>query len=514
VRLRSDIQIVSDNEFVRDFDDFRKFRKDRFLESTAFGFRHFGSDGSGAIVGGVGYADDRQNPDFDDRDRFLLQRAPSVTVDWLPTPVPQGQGLTFELGVDYTHFRPYERAEDALDLAPGDIVGDDLWADIGIAASTRIVDIIKNSSASQLQIDQALLALGVGDGRFEEGEPLNDQGHRVILYPHLARSFRLFDSLDVLPEVGWQQSLYTTRAQSFADRGLLMARLDVSSQLVGTLAPLGLPETTHVLEPRFGWALVQHQSQTNNPLFIPETAVPETRLRQLSLDNVVLDDADRIRSANVVTLGFGNRFYRTRGSHQRLLADVSLSGAYNFAARAGHFQQLILEGTTFGASGLVSRAILGYDLDRGRIAEGLAEATLPLDRWLPWVKRASITAGYRYRREIPRFFEAFPQVDAFDKFERGFERINQITVAGRVRLSQRWTIGARQVYSFENQIHQTNRWFFEYVSPCRCWGIHVDLDDNRNRGFQANATFSVMGFGESGERPFAGKSRFGSGLAY
>ena len=85
-RLRSDIQLVSDNEYIREFDDFRGYSKHRFLESTAFAFRHFGAGESGALVAALVYADDRQNPDYQDRDRFLLQRAPVVEAAWLPTP--------------------------------------------------------------------------------------------------------------------------------------------------------------------------------------------------------------------------------------------------------------------------------------------------------------------------------------------------------------------------------------------------------------------------------------------
>ncbi len=170
---------------------------------------------------------------------------------------------------------------------------------------------------------------------------------------------------------------------------------------------------------------------------------------------------------------------------------------------------MILDGTTLLASGLRTHCIFAYDLDQGRIDEGLAEVQVL--GIVPWVKRSSISLGYRYRKTIPRFFEAFPQVNAFDEFKRGFDEISQVQGAARIRLNPSWEVGSRQLYSLEKNIHQTNSWFIEYTSRCRCWAIRVDLADDRNRGFQAHANFTVLGFGGNADRPFAGKqTRFGS----
>ena len=37
----------------------------------------------------------------------------------------------------------------------------------------------------------------------------------------------------------------------------------------------------HVLEPRVGWAFVSDRRQRNKPFYVPRTAAPERRLRQL-----------------------------------------------------------------------------------------------------------------------------------------------------------------------------------------------------------------------------------------
>ena len=101
--------------------------------------------------------------------------------------------------------------------------------------------------------------------------------------------------------------------------------------------------------------------------------------------------------------------------------------------------------------------------------------------------------------------------NAFDDFKTPLKEIKQVQGAARIRLNPYWEFGTRQIYSLEQSIHQTNSWFIEYTSRCRCWAIRVDLADDRNRGFQAHANFTLLGFGGDADRPFAGKqTRFGS----
>ena len=61
---------------------------------------------------------------------------------------------------------------------------------------------------------------------------------------------------------------------------------------------------THLLEPRIGYALVsRRRGSPANPLFVPRAAVEQQRLRELDLDNVTRDPADRIPEFNGVTAG-------------------------------------------------------------------------------------------------------------------------------------------------------------------------------------------------------------------
>lgn len=502
VRIRSDIQVVSDNDYVRDFSDFRDLRKDRFLESRVFGFGHFGAAGSGGLVVGGVYVDDRQNPDFDDRDKFVMQRAPDATLAWMPTPIPGAAGLSFEMGADYAHFRPYERAEIALDLDESQIVGDDLFADIGIAA---IVGVPSDPDDR--------MRFGVGDGRFQEGEPLNDYGHRVVLHPRVALPFRVADVVQVHPQVGWQQTLYTTRAQSFEQRGLVTARADVTTQVIGDLDLPGLPPILHRVEPRVGWAFVSDVSQRGNPLFVPPTRVPQDRIRQLSLGNVVGDSADRIESTNLLTVGAGNRFFVRGPKGPELRAEFDLSAGYDFeGSGVGDLAQLIVDGTVFAGAGIETDFNISYDLEKGRVAQGLFEFTIPVPKAVP-VKRGSyLRAGYRYRRDIPLFYENFDQGETFNRFRESFDSIQQITGRTRLRLTESWAVEYQFGYSLEESLMLANRAKLEYTSGCRCWAIQVTAEEDRSRGFQAAINFTILGFGQDITNPFKGGGLAGSSV--
>jgi len=496
VRVRSDVQVVSDNAYVSDFSEFREHDRDRFLESRVFGFGHFGPSDSGALVAGALYADDRQNPDINDRDKFLIQRPADATLAWLPTPIPGAAGLSLELDADYTYFRQWERAESELRLSSAQIVGDDLFADIGIAADPAFTS-----------------APGIGDGVFEEGEPLNDRGHRAILHPHLSHSLRLFDAVELLPEVGWQQTLYSTRGQGYAERGLLTARLDVATQVLGELDLPGLPAMIHRLEPRVGGAFVSDVGQTRKPLFVPPTAVPQERLRQLSLDNVVRDSSDRVDEARIVRVGLGNRFFAPGADGPQLRAELELSAGYDFTGSGvGEFQQVIADGAVFPGAGVQADFNLAYDVEEEDVAQALFDLSVPTPRWAFFESGSYVSAGYRYRRDIPLFFENFQIGEDFKEFEAVFERIHQVTGSTRLRLTERWAVEYQFGYSFEQSLMLRNRGALEYTSGCRCWAFKVGIEDDRTRGIQATVNFTILGFGQDLANPFRGGGLLGSDI--
>lgn len=517
LRLRSDIQIVSDNEYVRDFEEFNEYRRDRFLESVAFGFGHVGADGSGAGVVSAVYRDDRQNPDRADRDQYLLNRAGGAELAWLPTRLERVLGIEFGMGADYTHFWSRHRASDRLDLSNpvnGTVQGKDRFVDVGIPS---IPGLFPNPVTNAQQRAE----LGIADGVFQEGEPLNDEGHRVVLNPHVGHSFRFFDMLDLRPEVGWHETLYYTDAQPYDRRGFLTARADLHSQLLGGF-DLGDTRFGHLVEPRVSWAYVMNSSQSGNPFFVPQTRVPQDRLRQQSLDNVVLDDADRIDPANVVTLGVGNHFYVGDGKRQRLVAELDASVAYDFRdwkRGGGDFGLAVLEGRLLGWKRIRGSFNFAWDLEKSRVDQGLFDVTVPLDGVLGLKDSSRVRLGYRYRKEIGRFFENFessPLVDdvggTFDRFQEQFSEINQVTAATRLRLTAQWAIDYQVAYSIHRSQVLRNRGTLEYTSECRCWAIQAMVEDNRTRGLRGGINFTFLGFGMDRDEPFKGGGMLGSGV--
>ena len=223
MRFQSDVRLVSDNQWSFDFREFADSRPDRFLESSGFATRHFGSTGRHGLFGSIAFADDLQSPDDLDRDRFLLQRVPDIQFRELSAPISQaGPGELFvSLDTRYTHFRGLDRAERHFSDTP---VVDDIFLDTGIDALPNGYE--RDGSGRLVPGDGSLddAAPGPeGDGRFQEGEPLVDSGHRVVLNPRIAYPFRLADRIEVLPEASVHQTLYQTRRQGFSSRTLATA---------------------------------------------------------------------------------------------------------------------------------------------------------------------------------------------------------------------------------------------------------------------------------------------------
>jgi lipopolysaccharide assembly outer membrane protein LptD (OstA) len=252
--------------------------------------------------------------------------------------------------------------------------------------------------------------------------------------------------------------------------------------------------------------------------------VPETRLRQLSLDNVVLDGADRVGPANLLTAGFGNRFYsgpssQEAGGGRRLLAEFDLSVAWDFAGEgAGDPQLAVFEGEILGMRHLRTSFNFAYDLDHTRVEQGMLDLAVPLAGRLGLLPSSYVSLGYRYRQAIPLFFENFEiaRVDevggGFGRFTQSFSRINQVTARTRLRLSERWAIEYEAGYSLHRSLVLTNRGAIEFTSACRCWAIQLQAENDRTQGIQGGLRFTFLGLGSNLENPFAGGGMLGTGL--
>jgi LPS-assembly protein len=245
-RAKVDATFFSDNLYPYDFDDFREFKRDRFLESRAFVEKRFGPLQRYAFAGGVWWADDLQNPDDQDRDDFLLQRLPSLQLSGMPQALPGfAKRLYASFDTDYTHFYSRDRAQDVYPRA--NVVGDDVFLDTGIDAipdgqerdddgiivtldgdvvlpDGNVLTAEEYLASFPPEVEPPVLSPDghldnfppgpENDGRFDEGEPLGDRGHRLLLNPRIGIPFRIADLVEVLPEFGYHGTFYQTDGQS------------------------------------------------------------------------------------------------------------------------------------------------------------------------------------------------------------------------------------------------------------------------------------------------------------
>ena len=484
LRFQTEFLFASDNEYALDFDELRSHRADRLLESTASLGRSFGA-GRYGLLAAAHYTDDMQNPDDQDRDPFVLQRLPDVQAAVLPGPLAWLGWLQPSMDVDYTYFRPLESAVEERGtsrLEPG-------FLDIGVDSLPTAQErgpLSDPHRDDNLRIDpvNGTLEGTEGDGVFQEGEPLTDEGQRLWLHPRLAAPFQL-GGVEVYPEIGWHQTLYDTRERDFEQRGFLTGRVDLRAPLRRRFGA----GAVHVLEPLVGYALAWADSQSDNPLFVPATAIPQERLRALDLDAVTRDTADRVRRSNRVSFGFGNRFYgRPRdGGPARLLADFTLLGLYEF--EDGKFGSALLDGRAYPFRQTQARFNLSFDPEKARADEALAQ--------IGWrhPDGHGLSIGYRFVRRIPDVFEDYLFGERFDNY-RDLEHINQADAGLQMVLLSRWTLAYRIAYSFDQNLMIANRGIIEYLSRCRCWALGAELRADRARGVEVKVVYRLMGLGQ------------------
>ena len=341
-----------------------------------------------------------------------------------------------------------------------------------------------------------------GDGVYQEGELLADGGQRVLFAPRLGMPWRLADAVELYPEAGWHQVLYDAGDGGFASQGLLTGRVEVRTLLRRRFGD----SLTHWLEPRIGWAGIQRTTDRDDtPLFVPGTAVPQYRLRQLQLENVTLDAADRIESFNGVNFGFGNRFFGSPFSDgaARLLADVTLLGQYDFAH--SRWGRIVLDGSALPFEALAARFWASFDPEDAELDEGALA--------LAWRHEDGHAAeiGYRYLRQIPELFGAYPkQNDRFDTF-RKLGQVSQGNLGFRIAFLERWAFTWATAYSFENAFLIGNAGGIEYFSACGCWAGRLEIAQDRSSGVAVRLVYRLVGIGNDAENPFTPR---GAGPGY
>ncbi len=487
----TDLTLLSDNEMPFDFNDFSDFRSDRFLHSRALAATRFGPGDVFGFEAALLGSDDLQNPDDLDRDNLLLQRLPEVTWSATPTAVPFAPGLVASGDLEFVNFQRFGQPNQGI----RNLLVDDRFYDVGAdgvpdgqerdGAGNVVPDAHNDNSQSE------------GNGRFDEGEPLADSGQRVVVHPRLSYPMRVADLVEVNPEIGWYGTFYDTDNFGTDARNLFTGRLDLRSRARGEFElPFKMGAASHLIEPHVSWIVVRGDDGEANPLLVPNTAVPQDRLRQLAIDNQLLDPSDRIEELNSLVFGVRNRVLRRRVG--AMIADLDFSSEYRFEET--EFGPAVLQGEARLPRGFWVRFLSSVDVEAVEFAEGLA-----LFGWShSYGHQASLR--YRYIRNIPRFFEAFrSDSDRFNDFSDGFLRVNQIGGFARAQLTKQWATTFSGNFSFENALSLSNQFGLEYLSRCKCWAIRLEVDNDRVRGFSFGFNYRILGLGDDRERPFQGQ---------
>ena len=499
-RFKADYRFASDNAFPNDFRELSAAKPDRYLAAAAGVDGKLDATGRLGWFAGADYWNDRQAPDNTDRDHFLLNRLPELGLHALPGPVGPLDWLAPALDVEYARFDQQERPQDHYSDSRL-VTNDGRFYDSGFDGVPDDGEQGRNGQGDEggtrpdPNFDDFLNTGGPeADGVFQEGELLAEGGQRVRISPRLGLPWRIGNVLELYPEAGWQQVLYEGDSEGFASQGLLTGRVEART-LLRRRFPGGL---THLLEPRLGWALIQHtRDPETTPLFVPRTRLPQQRLRQLTLDNVTLDSADRISSFNGITFGFGNQIFGTPHDDgaARLLADFTLLGEYDFAH--SRWGEIVLDGSAQPLRSLATRFSAGFDPNDAQLDETYMG--------LGWRHEAghAIEIGYRYLRNVPRVFGAYPeQNDRFDSF-REISRVSQANLGFRVAFLEHWAATWAVAYSFERALLLGNRAGVEYFSACACWALRVELEQSRSSGVNSRIVLRLVGLGDDVRNPFA-----------
>jgi lipopolysaccharide assembly outer membrane protein LptD (OstA) len=478
-RFQTSYSFASDNDVPLDFDELSAARADRYLDATASLSRGFGANGRFGAVGLAWFADDLQSPDDVDRDEFLLQRMPQVQIAALPGGLPRVPLLRPSFDARYARF-------DAIDAPPNPF--DTGFLDVGIDAMDNAAEIARTTLPGPPADPHLDAGISEGDGSFQEGEPLTDAGHRVDLEPRLAAPVRLGRVAELYPEVGWHQTFYDSRERGADDRGLLTGRVDLRSRLRRRFGA----ELVHVVEPLVGWAYVSPRSQSDLPLFVPATALPQERIRSLDLDAPVRDPADRIERVHRLSFGATQRVFGAGepGPRGALRADVTVIGLYDL--EEDDFGNVVLDGRVSPAGLGSLRVQAGLDTDQGRVDEGLAQWSFSHR------DGHELIAMYRYLRDVPEVFEEFRTGDRFDHFEPE-DRVDEVAGSLRLAVTRQLSVSYRTAYSFETDLLLVNQGVVEYLSKCGCFTVGAELSEDRARGVSVRLIYRLVGLGRDEE---------------
>jgi LPS-assembly protein len=445
-RAVADLKAVSDNEYVDNFDDYGLFRRDVFLRSNLFAFNQFGKSGRVGVVAAMQYADDIQTASTTNIDRQLLQRLPRVTVRAMSARPGFLDGLGVVTGADteYTYFF----SRDGAQTLPGGLI--------------------------------------------------KDNGHRLRVYPRIARPMQIGGVLDLYPELGYAETLYGADIAGVSERGLYTAQADLRARMRGGLPGLfGGPGATHLLEPYANWTWIEPRSSGDTPIFAPASLRAQSRLLNLEPENRVLNPADRIASQNVLSIGFDNRFRRPgRGLRAgRMLSELRVAFEHDFERDA--IGRLIVDGRGLDHRFVRVDGSLAFDVEQRDFDEGLAGVRFSLPDYAIF-SRTYLRTNYRYVRETPIISALIPT------------EVNQINAGFGFWLADRLQVSYRTAYSLDDRERLASRGSVLYASRCKCWTAGIDVVEDRTHDVFVGFRYTITGLGREPADFFSGGSSFRS----
>ena len=202
------------------------------------------------------------------------------------------------------------------------------------------------------------------------------------------------------------------------------------------------------LEPRLRYTWIPYRDQSDLPVF--DTALPDLNIVQLFRTNRYVG-ADRLGDANEVAVGLTTRLLQADSGQQFLSATI---GQRFFIERP----RVLLPGEspeTRDASNLVG------EIEMTALRNWSARLAMEWDRDASNTVRSQASVQYRLRRDAV--------VNAGYRYREGL--LEQWDVSGAWRLSPKWQLFARQVYSLRDNQSIDRFAGFEYGSCC--WRIRL-----------------------------------------
>lgn len=472
-----DLLEMSDNSHVLDFEELpSSVRSMRFSESTAWG-----AYAGAGLVGDVQIArlDDLQSPNDLDRDDRLLDRLPDVALSVLPRSLgPLPLRGAFDLRYTYFWQEDHSRTETGTtsgipSVSPFSVR--DQFFDTGLDGT---FDGKEEDATGQFPggVDvngdnfDPLLGVGTeGNGVFDEGEPLADFGHRLDFYPRLLFTRRL-GVIESLSEVGFRETLYFPNRGDSETRELWTGRVDTRVRIDRDYR-VGDRTLRHVVEPSVGGGFVSRQQQADNPLFVPEGEVPQSRIQDGDLRVRLRNPTDRIEDERFVLGALANRLFLAPdrpGEAARQVAEVRVSSGYDF--ERDRALDLFLTAEVEPVPGVGVELDLGFDPKESHLAE--ARAALRIE------SRAGhdLAVSYRYIRDIPPFFEDYRfSSDVWEESDPDFDRIDELSFSARYRVTRRIEAFGDLLADFEESRIQSSSVGVRVGSRCDCWDVAVSI---------------------------------------